>query len=493
MKASAGEVYTVYNQYLKRYTACQVAYIAPPDTMSKKPWAVILSLDWVGDAPLTIEELPHIRPLYTDFMYWPRGVHLLRVPEEVPPQYTLVGILPPFSEEPCRSYGDWNDGDDVYLQMRWQTIPEKRRRAFKEAMDSDEKTEIGGISIKISSHQVTDQYMPFGSAQELEALPCLSTLICERWHPDLLEFLRGNPFIRELTLLNHNQRTLDFRGTSVEKLKLDMTGLTELWLGEETEELLFQNKGLDTCTIHAPEDGSGLILQFVEEYRPHIELPNLWGLHGIQIKNFDLTRLPAVHPHLKELRLWGTPGNLQNFSAVREFRELTSFSTSDLFDFEAVDIPTPEQMPKLHWFWINSLPKTAAKAAKQLWKGRPDVDLCITKPRKPEWLAQNLDNPFRDWDGAEHIPASAVQKAVSQYCKTRSQLMKLTAESGEKAQTQALEAVANYTQTFNKMHFIETEEREEIYMALCGILNALPDDTLQKNALIEEFEQLRDF
>ena len=29
MKANAGEVYTVYNQYLKRYTACQVAYIAP--------------------------------------------------------------------------------------------------------------------------------------------------------------------------------------------------------------------------------------------------------------------------------------------------------------------------------------------------------------------------------------------------------------------------------------------------------------------------------
>ena len=68
MKARAGEVYTVYNQYLKRYTACQVAYIAPPDTMSKKPWAVVLSLDWVGDAPLTIEELPHIRPLYTDFI-----------------------------------------------------------------------------------------------------------------------------------------------------------------------------------------------------------------------------------------------------------------------------------------------------------------------------------------------------------------------------------------------------------------------------------------
>ena len=94
MKAQAGEVYTVYNRYLKCYTACQVAYIAPPDTVSRESWAVILSLDWVGDAPLTAEELPRLRPLYKDFMYWPRDLHLLRVPMEVPPQYTLVGTLP---------------------------------------------------------------------------------------------------------------------------------------------------------------------------------------------------------------------------------------------------------------------------------------------------------------------------------------------------------------------------------------------------------------
>ena len=53
MKAQAGEVYTVYNRYLKCYTACQVAYIAPPGTVSRESWAVILPLDWAGDAPLT--------------------------------------------------------------------------------------------------------------------------------------------------------------------------------------------------------------------------------------------------------------------------------------------------------------------------------------------------------------------------------------------------------------------------------------------------------
>lgn len=50
-----------------------------------------------------------------------------------------------------------------------------------------------------------------------------------------------------------------------------------------------------------------------------------------------------------------------------------------------------------------------------------------------------------------------------------------------------------YTQTFNKMGFIETEERDEIYMALRDILDALPGETLQKDALLEQFEQLRDF
>ena len=319
MKAQAGEVYTVYNQYLKRYTACQVASIAPPDTVSKKAWAVILSLDWVGDCPLTVEELPHLRPLYKDFMYWSRDLHLLRVPMEIPPQYTLVGTLPPFTDQPCHSYGGWSDGYEVYRQIRWQAIPEERRRAFKEAMESDEQTEIGGIPLKVYSHRVNDQYIPFDSTLELKALPCLSSLICERWHPDLLEFLRENPFVDEVTLLNHGQKVLDLRGTGIRKLMLDMTGLEELWLCEGTELLLFQNKGPDACTIQAPEDGSGLTLQFIEEYRPHAELPNLRGLHGIELKDFDLTGLAAVHPHLKELRLWGAPGNLGNFSAVGGF------------------------------------------------------------------------------------------------------------------------------------------------------------------------------
>ncbi|TGU99079.1 hypothetical protein EN829_058870, partial [Mesorhizobium sp. M00.F.Ca.ET.186.01.1.1] len=34
------------------------------------------------------------------------------------------------------------------------------------------------------------------------------------------------------------------------------------------------------------------------------------------------------------------------------------------------------------------------------------LNLSITKPRNPEWLANNLTNPFRDWDGRENITAA---------------------------------------------------------------------------------------
>ncbi len=43
-------------------------------------------------------------------------------------------------------------------------------------------------------------------------------------------------------------------------------------------------------------------------YRPHPELSGLWGLHGIRLKDFDLSALTAVHPHLKGAAALGRAG-----------------------------------------------------------------------------------------------------------------------------------------------------------------------------------------
>ena len=178
---------------------------------------------------------------------------------------------------------------------------------------------------------------------------------------------------------------------------------------------------------------------------------------------------------------------------MADFHELERFSTFDLFGFNAKDIPTQEQMPALSWFWMTSLPEDAAKEVKKLWKGKNGISLRITKPRKPQWLAENLNNPFRNWDGAEHIPSSAAKKAAAQYRKTHAALLKLAETNADDAQALALQEVKDYTLTFNKMQFIETEERDEIYMALCDILDEMPESSIQKNDLLEKFEELRDF
>ena len=54
MLAKAGDVYCVYNNYLKKYTACQITKIEEDD---QKPQAVFLSLDWSGEEPLKEAEL----------------------------------------------------------------------------------------------------------------------------------------------------------------------------------------------------------------------------------------------------------------------------------------------------------------------------------------------------------------------------------------------------------------------------------------------------
>ena len=43
MIAKAGDIYCVYNELFKKYTACQVTKI---DDSGKNPQAIILSLDW---------------------------------------------------------------------------------------------------------------------------------------------------------------------------------------------------------------------------------------------------------------------------------------------------------------------------------------------------------------------------------------------------------------------------------------------------------------
>ena len=88
MIAKAGDIYCVYNELFKKYTACQVTKV---DDSGKKPQAIILSLDWFGDKLPELEDLAAVTPLYIDYMYWNRALHMKKVDISVPPNYVYIG------------------------------------------------------------------------------------------------------------------------------------------------------------------------------------------------------------------------------------------------------------------------------------------------------------------------------------------------------------------------------------------------------------------
>ena len=481
-----GDVFCVYNRTLKAYTASQV-------TIVKEKGVVELDLDWVGDEPLTPEELPSLRPLMVDFLFWSRGYSLCNVPLAVPGNYRYIGNIPPLCEDDSRSYSGWGGGSIIARQRWWDSIPADRRRAFKEAAASKGGVEVAGRTVRERESKLLDKLLPFGDARELQVLPCLTTLECVQWHPGLREYLASTPFLMTLRLENHGQRTLDLRGTSVQQLIVDPDGLEELWLGENTGSLVFLKQEKAPCVIHAPREGEGVGIVFHQEVTRHPELPRLTSVHCTRVEQLDIQALADWYPGLLTLRLWGKPGYLRNIGALKDLTRLEHFTTVDLFGFGRDEVPKPEEMPHLTWLWMSSLPAAAARQVKQLYRKRQGLDLWITKPRKPEWLAENLSNPFRHWDGMEGVPLSAAKRAAALYKKLRKQLLRLAEERPGDAQAQAEAAVAAYTKPFNRMQFVETVEREEIYTVLCGILDQLPEGVLDRERLIEVFESKRDF
>lgn len=499
MKAKAGDIYCVYNKHLKRYTACQITKLFYEN---EKELAVHLVLEWVGDEILVIEELTSLRPLAMDFMCWDMDKYLLNVNPEVPKDYIYIGNIHPITDENTNSYSNWDNGYSIYRQMKWLEIPENKRRLFKEAMksDNDKCVNIKEQEVRINTKILSDSQYDFDSAKELFVLPCLYELRLEKWHSDIYEYLVENPFLITLEIKGHNQKVLDFRESHLRKLVIDITDVDELYLSNDMEEVYLSGMFTDNVRVHAKNQGSNLLLGFTKNINFNLGCKRLSQIQCFKTEEADIAKILLAYPDLMSLRLWGKPGYIRNYNEIKSFEKLSTFTTVDMFGFCKEDIPKPEEVPELKWFWMSSLPEDAAKEARRLYKNEVEygMDFWIKKARKPEWLEENLENPFRAWDGQDSIPVSMAKKATIQYKKTLNDIKKINFDSIDNAIDELLIVITNYTEAFNKMNknkgFIETVEREDIYVALCELIDAIPSNIeIDKDIIFELFDSKRDF
>ncbi|MCV2392734.1 hypothetical protein OEB99_00280 [Actinotalea sp. M2MS4P-6] len=207
--------------------------------------------------------------------------------------------------------------------------------------------------------------------------------------------------------------------------------------------------------------------------------PDVWKVSITEIDSLDCGGLVTVLPNVTRLSLSGDLGTLVNASSLNGLTGLRSLLVSKLFGMVASDLLVPESAPGLEMLALHSIPAEYAAAMRKVWT--PEIPhgtrVDVTGARKPEWVAENRDNPLRDWDGRGHISAVRFRKAVAQYKATRRAVLDALDDAEGAVDTARLTALGReYGEAFNRLDgsrspFIETEEREDLFRALEAIVD----------------------
>jgi hypothetical protein len=191
------------------------------------------------------------------------------------------------------------------------------------------------------------------------------------------------------------------------------------------------------------------------------------------IRDLDCDELVRQFPRLTRLTLVGELGRLTAAASLNRLSSLQELAIFDLFGMIPEDVVRPDRVAALESLDLHSIPAEYATATKKLWTPEvpKGVHLDISKARKPDWVAENRDNPLRDWDGREHISRANFTKAVALFKQTRRAVLAAVAEGTREDQSrQLVELGERYGEAFNQLDrrapFIETVEREELFAAL---------------------------
>lgn len=224
------------------------------------------------------------------------------------------------------------------------------------------------------------------------------------------------------------------------------------------------------------------------------------------VEHLDATVLADTFPDLTELRLHGKLSELTNAVALNRLTGLRKLTIIDYFGMTAADHLTVAGTPELEHVHLHNVPRGYATAIRRVW--RPEAAngtyLNVTGTRGPDWVAENKDNPLRDWDTRPGVSKRTYQKSVAQIRKTRDQIRAaLDGAPGDRAKV--LERVGSeYGEAFNAIDeatragLIMTQEREELFDAVVSLLNAAAaerglDVTTERQALIDGVEATRDW
>lgn len=462
-----GEIYIYYIKELEKYGACQIIGLTDKS-------ACYVSLDCLTDHIPKREETVNWKPLYLERYRYHHSMDTgwinLTPP---PPSYQCLGEFPLVTDKLSNSFsGLWPNGSTYISEDYWQSLSDKVKSAYKKYMTSGEDVLIHGKTFRKGQPVLTnDLYNHLGERDSLTQFPCILSAQVEGFSDKLPKLIKSAPLLKKLKLKYPDKSVLDLRGTGLEDLELDMTGVTRLYLPEKVRRLfLYGNIEKElviddrACNEKLPPINMGVSLKKAKLSRFGMERSRVGALFIKDISEIDAAEVVECFPDLEVLRMAGCPGIVKNIQMLGQLNKLQRLSLCDLFGFGMEFVEGIVQMPELWELSCESIPKDVGMEIKKKWKGKIVV-LSMTRLRDEGWMKENLDNPLRHWDGSEFIPQAAYRKALQCYKNTGKKLQ-------EAANRQEILRIAQeYTEEFNKLNekyeeFIETEERDDIFGAM---------------------------
>lgn len=507
-----GNVYAFRCERLDCWCVCQVTgyFVQMENSTSGKQedQVSVLLFDYTEKEQPNLADSGKLAPYANRFYYWlrreePELAHHYASPS-LPQDYQLIGHAPvQYSGEDLRSWGYWFSGDEITLQRRWDALPKALTKRFQENLKNQQRVTVCGYEGRLDSSSLWREN--FGEDVDYDALlqfPCVSKLHWDQTGDGLFSYLAQMPIVNELELLNiQKERTLDFRKTKLQRLTLPAENLEEIYLPDGCSDLVLTGATDKVIRIHAEEHGRWLQLTLA----PGILLPAgisaLQQFHMSNIAAYDVSGLAEAFPHLTSLRLWGKPGVVHGLSALKKLQNMQYFTLKDLFGFGPEEFPLPEQWPDLATMWLTSVPKEAGEWVKKQYKflaKEKRLDLDVRQLRAPEWMSENLDNPFANWDGDDLYPRGYAKKAFDLYKAAKKAM--LTFDGGvssvqERCSAAAKDYIAGFNSLDEKKNFIDTVAREDIIYGLDHLLTEAAKgwDGFNGEKIMEECELLRDF
>ena len=489
--ARPGEIYS-FRILGGGYGAAQVI-AATPD--GSDPWVQLLPLNVDGALPPGLSEVAvsaaESAIADEDDCPW----DCVWVPAFVPWWAQHIGEAPVRPRANSQGYGGWEGIAITALLARMKRaghrVPVRAHDPTPVIVDlGGRPSEMHRDSHRLNTRDLLpDIGMPV-KWQGLSALSCITELAHEDADRGLLGAARQLPFLRYLSWRSPQADVIDLRETQLLGVNLLAVDRPLTVLLPATTFALTLDGRYDLMTLNVPDLSERFSLTLSGGTSGG--LPNgVDALHrlNVQSRRIDLAPLVALRK-LADLTCRGALAGIDHIDVLRGLKNLRSFTGYDIYGFSAEDFPGLADCPHLSAVAIHGL---RASDAKILRRRLADVDrLELTKARSDRWLADNIDNPFRDWDADSPAFGKAAMKLW------KSALQEARKLDGTPSRDQANAIVLALVDGLNRLDgrhggMIDTLRREEACDAILDLVRRHLANALTPEETQELVDSRRDF